>query len=79
MENIDKGLTVSKWVLIKLVENTPNAQKFICPIPKVWDFDEKRLHRASIVREFLHLQDFARHFLMSLFLEIEAIRSLIVT
>jgi hypothetical protein len=29
MENMDKGLTVPKWVL---VENTPNAQEFICPI-----------------------------------------------
>ena len=22
-------------------QNTPNAPKFICPSPKVWDFDEK--------------------------------------
>jgi hypothetical protein len=44
MENMDKGLTVPKWVLI-------NAPKFICPSPKVWDFDEKRLHQASVVRE----------------------------
>jgi hypothetical protein len=33
----------------------PNAPKFIhaqivCPSPKVWDFDEKRLHWASVVR-----------------------------
>ena len=33
MENMDKELTVPKWVLIKLLENTP---KFICPncLPK---------------------------------------------
>jgi hypothetical protein len=31
----------------KLAENTPNAQKLVCPSPKVWDFDEKRLHWAS--------------------------------
>ena len=23
----------------KLAENTSNAPKFICPSPKVWDFD----------------------------------------
>jgi hypothetical protein len=33
-----------------LVENTSNAQKFICPSPKVWDFNEKGLHWASVVR-----------------------------
>ena len=33
----------------KSAKNTPNAPKFICPSPKVWDFDEKRLHRASVV------------------------------
>ena len=31
-------------------ENTPNAPTFICPSPKIWDFDEKRLHWASVVR-----------------------------
>ena len=35
----------------KLVENTPNTLKFVCPSPKVRDFDEKRLHWASAVRE----------------------------
>ena len=34
----------------KLAQNTPNAPKLICPSPKVWDFDEKRLHWASVVR-----------------------------
>ena len=34
----------------KSAENTPNTPKFICPSTKVWDFDEKRLHRASVVR-----------------------------
>ena len=32
----------------KSAENTPNAPKIICP--KVWDFDEKRLHWVSEVR-----------------------------
>ena len=35
-------------------KNTPNTPKFIWPIlpfgPKVWDINEKRLHRASVVR-----------------------------
>ena len=36
----------------KSADNTPNAPKFICP--KVWDFDEKRLHWASVVRANNH-------------------------
>ena len=31
-------------------ENTPNAPKFICPSRKVWYFNEKRHHLASVVR-----------------------------
>jgi hypothetical protein len=31
-------------------ENTPNTPKFICLIPKVLDFNEKRFHWASVVR-----------------------------
>ena len=27
-----------------------DAPKFICPSPKVWDFDEERLHWASALR-----------------------------
>ena len=54
MENMDKGLTVPKWVLINWPKITPIAQnlyaQFVCPSPKVWDFDEKRLHWASVVR-----------------------------
>ena len=38
----------------KLGENTPNAHNLsaqtVCPSPKVWDFDEKRLHWVSVVR-----------------------------
>jgi hypothetical protein len=34
----------------KLAENTQNASKFVCPSPKVWDFDEKGLYWASVVR-----------------------------
>ena len=54
MENIDKELTVPKWVLLngskipKMPQNVSTS--IVCPIPKVWYFDEKRLHLASIVR-----------------------------
>ena len=37
-------------------QNTPNAPEFICPSPKVLDFNEKRLHWASIVRVHVHTQ-----------------------
>ena len=32
-----------------LAENTQNATEFICPSPKVLDFNEKMLHWASEV------------------------------
>ena len=32
-------------------ENTPNAPEIICPSPKVLDFNEKRLHWVSVVRD----------------------------
>ena len=54
---MDMGLTVPKWVLIIWPKiYTPNAPEFIsqfvCPSPKVLDFNEKRLHWASVVRDF---------------------------
>jgi hypothetical protein len=43
----------------KLAENTTNDPKFIClnclPRPKVWGFDEKRLHWASVVRVYVYI------------------------
>ena len=54
MENIDKGLTVPKWVLInrpKILQMPQNLSvQIVCPSQRVWDFDEKRLHWASVVR-----------------------------
>ena len=35
-------------------ENTPNDPEFICPSPKVLDFNEKRLHWACGVRVLNH-------------------------
>jgi hypothetical protein len=53
-ENMDKGLTVPKWVLIVLQKTPQMPQKifaqFVCPSLKVLDFNEKRLHWASIVQ-----------------------------
>ena len=54
MGNMDKGLTVSKWVLINLpkVPQMPQnlSAQIVCPSPKVWYFDKKGLHWASVVR-----------------------------
>ena len=48
MENIDKGPTVPKWELInwpKIPQMPQNLlAQIVCQSPKVWDFDEKRLH-----------------------------------
>ena len=46
MENMDKGLTVTKWVLIvwpKIPQMPLNSfAQFVCPSPKVLDFNEKK-------------------------------------
>ena len=52
MENVDKGLTVPKWMLIVCLKIPKMAQnlsaQFVCPRPKVLDFNEKRLHWAYV-------------------------------
>ena len=54
MKNMDKGHTVPKWALLnrlKILQMPQNLfAQIVCPSPKVWDFDEKRLHCASVVR-----------------------------
>ena len=54
MENMDKGLTLPKWALINWPKIPQMHQKLsaqiVCPSPIVWDFNEKRLHWASVVR-----------------------------
>ena len=54
MENMDKGLTVPKWVLINWLKIPQMPQnlcaQIVCPSPKVLDFDEKRLHWVSVIR-----------------------------
>ena len=56
MKNIDKKCNVPKWVLInwpKIPQMPQNLfAQIVCPNPKVWDFDEKRLHWASVVRVY---------------------------
>ena len=52
---MDKRLSVPKWVLInrpKIPQMPQNlSAQIVCLRPKVWDFDEKSLHLASVVRE----------------------------
>ena len=54
MENMDRGLLVPKGVLINQAKIHQMLQNWfvqiVCPSPKVWDWDEKGLHWASIVR-----------------------------
>ena len=54
MENMEKGLHVPKWVLInqpKIPQMPQNlSAQIVSQSPKAWDFDEKRLHWASVVR-----------------------------
>ena len=58
MENMDKGLTVSKCFLIvrpKIPHILQNlSAQFVSTIPKVWDFDEKRLHWVSVVHDYAY-------------------------
>ena len=53
MENMDKGFTEPKRVLIvqpKIPQMLQNlSAQFVCPSPKVLDFNEKRLHWAFVV------------------------------
>ena len=55
MEIMAKRLTVPKWGLTvwpKIPQMPQNlSAQFVCPSPKFWDFDGKRLHWASVVRE----------------------------
>ena len=40
---MNKELTVPKWVQTKISQMPQNlSAQFVCPSPKVWDFDEKK-------------------------------------
>ena len=54
---MDKGSTHSTEMgadkLAKITPNAPNCiRQFVCPSPKVWNFNEKRLQRVFVVRVF---------------------------
>ena len=53
MENVDKELTVPKWVLIvwpKIPQMPQNVSaQFVCPSPKFLDFNEKMILWESVV------------------------------
>ena len=71
---MDKGLTVPriKMDVDKSAKNTPRPQnllaQIVCPSPQNWNFEEKSLHWASIVRALTivsrHLES---HFYFSYF------------
>ena len=56
MSDIVHGLTVLKWMLInrpKIPQMPHNlSAQIVCPSSKVWDFDVKRFHWASVVHDF---------------------------
>ena len=60
MKNMDKGLAVTKWVLIvqtKIAQIPQNlSAQFVCPSPKVWDFDEKKAS-LGVRSPWLHMKD----------------------
>ena len=69
LENMDKGLTVPKWVLInwpKILQMPQNLSvQIICPSPKVWDFDKKKDfigHPKSVVSVHAYLPTCFKYF-----------------
>ena len=60
MKNMDKELTVPKWVLIVRPKIPQMPQKIsaqnVCPSPKVGDFRKKSSFWVSVVRDCQHLQ-----------------------
>ena len=50
MENMDKGLTVPKWVLIVWQEIPQMPQNLSAQAQKFWISRKKKLHWASVVR-----------------------------
>ena len=64
MENIDKGLNVTKWVLIVWlnIHQMPQnlSSQFVCLSPKVLEFNEKRLPLASVLVRDLKVSKFQR-------------------
>ena len=65
MENMDKELTVLKWVLIVQPQNTPNASKNFSPKclpkPKSSNFLKESSLWVSVVRGFMYFILFGTH------------------
>ena len=74
MENMDKGLIVPKWakkwvltIWLKIIQMPQNlSAQFVCPSPKVWDFNEKGFidrpwftgsNNQSGLNNFVHQKD----------------------
>ena len=51
MENMDNGLSAKMGADIPKISQNKSAQ-FVCPSLKLSDIDEKRFHRASVVRVY---------------------------
>ena len=68
---MDKGLTTKMGTnsLAKIPQMPQNlSTQFVSPSPKALDFNEKRLHRASVVRVGVHqkiLSNGSSHFITS--------------
>ena len=65
MENMDKGLTVPKWVIIVWPKVTQMPQifsaQFVCPSPKIWDFERSRSVSKSKVKTIWFPSGFSAH------------------
>ena len=61
MKNMDNGRTVPKWVLINWLKIPQMPKKIVWPSPKVGDFDEERLHWASVLRVCEKIRLFAKN------------------
>ena len=76
MEKMDKDLTVPKWVKTvwpKMPKMSHNlSTQFIWQGPKVLDFNEKRLHWASVVRGSFYGQTFNRFALLKIVCSLRA-------
>ena len=53
---VKRPCSLNRYYRVGADKSARNTPKFICPSSKVWDFDEKRLHWASVVRVWMHVQ-----------------------
>ena len=72
MENMEQGTICTKMGADSLAKNSPNAPEFVCPSSKVLNFNEKRLHWASVVRGSFYGQTFNRFALLKIVCSLRA-------